>query len=158
MAADQIGQQCRQVIVLTVQPVVLDRHVLAFDSAGFVEAFAEPGRIAHGAIRRPAIDKPDQRQRRLLRARHERPCGCRTAERGYELPPSDAACHSPRPERDHARCNMGEEYHASKWRSGRFRVRYRRRFCRAALWPARRFMTHDATRHSKLTHCERLVA
>jgi hypothetical protein len=37
-AADQISHQCRQ-IVLALQPVVLDRHVLAFDVAVFVEAF-----------------------------------------------------------------------------------------------------------------------
>ena len=72
-AADQIGHQCRQAIVLALQPVVLDRHVLAFDVAGFVEAFAERGHIARGGIGRPAVDKPDHRQRRLLRARRERP-------------------------------------------------------------------------------------
>jgi hypothetical protein len=40
-SADQVGHQCRQAIVLTLQPVVFDRDVLAFDIAGFVEAFAE---------------------------------------------------------------------------------------------------------------------
>ena len=41
VTADQVGHECRQAIVLTLQPVVLDRHVLALDVAGFVEAFAE---------------------------------------------------------------------------------------------------------------------
>src|SRR5262249_20715965 len=41
LSADQIGHQCRQTIVLPLQPVVLDRYVLAFDVAGLVEAFAE---------------------------------------------------------------------------------------------------------------------
>jgi hypothetical protein len=36
----------------------------------------------------------------LLSARRERPCGSRTAERGYELPSSNADCHLPR-----ARCH-----------------------------------------------------
>ena len=65
--ADQIGHQRRQAIVLALQPVVLDRHVLAFDVAGFVEALAERGRKARGTIGRPAVDKPDHRHRRLLR-------------------------------------------------------------------------------------------
>ena len=73
LSADQIGHQCRQAIVLALQPVVLDRHVLAFDVAGFVETFAERGHIARGGIGRPVVDKPDHRQRRLLRARRERP-------------------------------------------------------------------------------------
>ena len=51
LSADQIGHQCRQAIVLALQPVVLDRHVLAFDVAGFVEAFAERGHIARGSHR-----------------------------------------------------------------------------------------------------------
>ena len=33
--ADQVGHQRRQAIVLALQPVVLDRHVLALDVAGF---------------------------------------------------------------------------------------------------------------------------
>ncbi len=36
---DQIGQQRRQAIVLALRPVVLDRHVPAFDVAGFAETF-----------------------------------------------------------------------------------------------------------------------
>src|SRR5262245_38281443 len=38
---DQVGQQRRQMIVMALQPVVLDRHVLTFDVASpLVEAFA----------------------------------------------------------------------------------------------------------------------
>ena len=51
LSANQIGHQRRQAIVLALQPVVLDRHVLAFDVAGFVEAFAEnAGQNAHRGI------------------------------------------------------------------------------------------------------------
>jgi len=53
--ADQIGHQRRQATVLTLQPVVFDRHVLSFDVAGFVEALAERGRTGCGAIGRPAV-------------------------------------------------------------------------------------------------------
>jgi len=52
--------------------VVLDRHVLALDVAGFVEAFAERSDIAYGVLGRPAIDEADYR-RWLLRARREGP-------------------------------------------------------------------------------------
>ena len=37
---------------------------------------------------------------RLLRARRERPRGCRAAEHRYELPPSQVACHLPQPHWD----------------------------------------------------------
>jgi hypothetical protein len=62
---------CRQAIELTLQSVVLDRHVLAFDGAGFAEAFAKRDHIV---ISRPGVDYPDHRQRPLLSVRGERPC------------------------------------------------------------------------------------
>ena len=70
---------------MALQPVVLDRHVLAFDVAGFVEAFAERGHKTRGGIGRPVAEKPDHRQRRLLRTRDERPCGSRAAKKRDEL-------------------------------------------------------------------------
>ena len=73
LTADQVGHQRRQPIVLALQPVVLDRHVLALDVTGFAEAFAERGHIARVAFGRAVAEKPDHRQRRLLRARRERP-------------------------------------------------------------------------------------
>ena len=87
LSANQIGHQCRQAIVLALQPVVLDCHVLAFDGAGFVEAFAERGRIARVGIGRSVSDKPDHRHRRLLCARRERPRGRRAAEQRDEIAP-----------------------------------------------------------------------
>jgi hypothetical protein len=76
---NQIGHQCRQAIVLALQPVVLDRHVLAFDVAGFVEAFAERGHITRVGIGRPVSDKSDHRHLWLLRACSKWPRGRRTA-------------------------------------------------------------------------------
>jgi hypothetical protein len=67
---------------------MLDRHVLAFDITGFVEAFAECGHIACGGIGRPDADKRDNRHRRLLCARREQPRHSRTAERSNEFPPA----------------------------------------------------------------------
>ena len=80
LSADQIGYQRRYAIEVPLQPVVLNRHVLAFDVAGLVETFAERGRLTREDIGRPAVDKPDHRHRRLLRARCERPRSRRTAE------------------------------------------------------------------------------
>ena len=39
--ADQVSHQRRQAIELALQTVVLDRHVLAFQVAGFAETFVE---------------------------------------------------------------------------------------------------------------------
>src|SRR5262249_27828756 len=86
-SADQIGHQCRQAIVLALQPVVLDRYVLAFDVAGLVQAFAERAQIARGGIGRKASNNPDHRLRRLLRARRERQRDCRAAKERDELAP-----------------------------------------------------------------------
>ena len=58
LSADQISHQRRQAIVLALQPVVLDRHVLALDVAGFAEAFAERGHIARGGIGRAVWTNP----------------------------------------------------------------------------------------------------
>jgi hypothetical protein len=44
--ADQVSHQRRQAIVLAVQPVVLDCHVLALDVAGFSKPLAERGHTA----------------------------------------------------------------------------------------------------------------
>src|SRR5258708_6039924 len=70
--------------------MVLDRYVPAFDIAGFVEAFAERGRVGCADIGRAGVDEPDHRQRRLLRACCERPRGCRAADKRDEF----AASHS----------------------------------------------------------------
>src|SRR5262249_19686972 len=63
--------------------MVLHRYVLALDVAGFIEALAERG--GKGRIRRSGIDECDDRHRGLLRARRERPRGCRAAEQCDEV-------------------------------------------------------------------------
>jgi hypothetical protein len=76
------GQGCsrrpitrREAIELALQPVVLDRHVLAFNVTGFAEPLAECGhRICRGVSRRPTVDERNHRHSRLLRPRRERPC------------------------------------------------------------------------------------
>src|SRR5262249_59725651 len=85
-------------IVLTFQPVVLDCHVLAFNGAGFVEAFAERGHIARVDFGRPESDKPDHRHRWLLRPRRERPRGRCAAEERDEVATSHSITSSARPD------------------------------------------------------------
>src|SRR6516225_10058639 len=85
--ARELSHERRQAIVSPIQPMVLDRHVLALDVAGFVEAFTERSGNARGGIGRPNVDEADDRHRRLLRARRERPRGYRAAESQDELAP-----------------------------------------------------------------------
>src|SRR5262249_51625584 len=67
----EVGHQSRQAIELALQPMVLHRHVLAFDVAGFVEALAEPGN--KGRIRQSGTDEADHRHRARRRPGRERP-------------------------------------------------------------------------------------
>ena len=87
MAADQIGHQYRQTIVLTLQPVVLDLYILALDVTGFVKAFAERGHVACGGIRRTTIENSDYRHHRLLGPRRKRPRNRCAAEKPDEIAP-----------------------------------------------------------------------
>ncbi len=71
--ANQFGRQPRQSIVLVFGPTVYDRHVLALDIAAVFEALAECAQTVRARVRRCGAEEPDHRQRRLLRARGERP-------------------------------------------------------------------------------------
>src|SRR6516165_9671904 len=83
----EVGHQSRQAIELALQPMVLHRHVLALDVAGFVEALAEPGN--KGRIKQSGIDEADHWHcRLLLRACRERPRS-HAAEQRDELAPPD---------------------------------------------------------------------
>ena len=72
---------------LILGPAVFDRHVLALDIAGVFEALAKSAQTVRERIRRCGAEKPDHRHRRLLRARRQRPRGCRAAEQRDELAP-----------------------------------------------------------------------
>ena len=43
LAADEIGGQCGQPIIVALRPAVFDRHVLSLDIAGFAQSLAERG-------------------------------------------------------------------------------------------------------------------
>src|SRR5262245_1311110 len=67
-----------------------DCHVLTLDIAGVFEALAKCAQPVRYGVGRPAVQKSDHRQRRLLRACRERPRDRRAAEKRDEL----AAFHS----------------------------------------------------------------
>src|SRR5262245_2379088 len=69
------------------RPAVFDRHVLALDVAGVFEALAKSAQAIRQRVRRPAVEQPDHRHRRLLRPRCQRPGDCRAAEQRDELAP-----------------------------------------------------------------------
>src|SRR5262249_49086074 len=67
----KVRHQKRQPVSLTLVRTVLNRDVLALDEACFLEALAER---SHALVRnRSTAEKPDDRHRRLLRVRRERP-------------------------------------------------------------------------------------
>src|SRR5207237_2379468 len=82
--ADQVGCQRRQSIELTVRPTILDRHIEAIDIAGFFQALPQSGYLRGEAAGGSKAEKADYRQRRLLRARRERPDRRRPTEQRDE--------------------------------------------------------------------------
>src|SRR5262245_23214327 len=86
LAMNQIGYQCRQSVVLPLRPPPFDRYVAALNVTGFAQPLAKCGdgpRVA--TLGRTGVDEPDHRQRRLLRARRERPRRRRAAEQRDEF-------------------------------------------------------------------------
>src|SRR5262245_21150781 len=79
--ADAASDERRYATSTAAQPMVPNHHVLPIDEAGFVEALAERSEMARGSIGRPTADKADDRHRRLLRSRPDRPRH-RRAEKG----------------------------------------------------------------------------
>src|SRR5215470_1957178 len=65
----QIGCEVGQSVGLVLGPAILDRHILTLDVAGFTNALPECGQIACTISKRRAAEEPDDRHRRLLRAR-----------------------------------------------------------------------------------------
>jgi hypothetical protein len=68
LSANQVGRQRGQPIDLIFDPAVFDRHVLALDMAGLFEALAESTQTFRQRVRRPTVEEPNHRHRRLLRA------------------------------------------------------------------------------------------
>src|SRR5262245_56836321 len=76
---------CACTIELIVGPAILDRDVLTFYKASFLQALAEPPQTIRQRVRRSGIKKHDHRHRGLLRVRRERPCCRCAAEQRDEL-------------------------------------------------------------------------
>jgi hypothetical protein len=79
-------------IVLPVGPTELDRHILAVDIAGFLQALTERRHEGRVPAKRSAVEEPDHWQLLLLRLRNDRPCR-RAAECGDDFAPSKANAH-----------------------------------------------------------------
>src|SRR5262249_50463702 len=92
-AANQVGRQFRQPIVVVVRRAKFDGDVAAFDVAGFAQALAECRPRQLGRLGRCSVEISDHRYRRLLRARCERP-RCRAAEQRDELAALHCCGHS----------------------------------------------------------------
>src|SRR5262249_39006337 len=75
---DEIGRQRQQQIALLAAPAVVDLDVLSFDIAGIAKALTKCWQRVRLRIGSALGKKADNRHRRLLRARRERPC-CRPA-------------------------------------------------------------------------------
>src|SRR5262245_32018080 len=71
--SDQIRRQLGQPVVLVLCEAIDDRHVLAFDVARLLQALMECAQTLRDIVGRSQIEKSDHRQRRLLRARRQRP-------------------------------------------------------------------------------------
>src|SRR5262249_45976081 len=95
---DQIGRQFLHPIVLTLRPAILDRDVLTFHKARFVEPLPERGQEGPEVVKRTETEEPDHRHPRLLRARRERPRG-RAAEQRDEIAPFHSITSSARASR-----------------------------------------------------------
>ena len=73
LTMNEVVSQCGKTIILIVRPAIFDRHIPAFDIAGFLQALTECAPLERIAIGRPAIEKSDHRHCRLLCARGKRP-------------------------------------------------------------------------------------
>src|SRR5262249_30205466 len=85
--SDQIGYQVRQPIVLALCEAILDRDVLTLNEARVVQTLPKSRHEVRDRGRRTGVQPPDDRNRCLLRARRERPRGCRAAEQRDDLAP-----------------------------------------------------------------------
>src|SRR5262249_29420288 len=78
-------------LVAALRPAVLDCHVAAFHIAGFLQALMECGHHRLVAGGRGGVEKPEHRQRRLLRAGGERDDRRNAAQQREELTPVQLA-------------------------------------------------------------------
>jgi hypothetical protein len=93
-SAHQIGHQSRKSIVVPLRPMVFDRDVLALDVTSFAYALPKCGPEVLVLFGCADIHETDNRHRRLLCTRRERPCNRRAAEKRDELAPPHVRSHA----------------------------------------------------------------
>ena len=86
-AANHLGHQSRQPIIVIFGPAVVDGNALALDEAHFSQALPERCHKMRRARRCRAPEEANHRHHRLLRACHERPRRRRAAKERDELAP-----------------------------------------------------------------------
>src|SRR5262249_44912173 len=87
LPASQIGRECWEPIDLILRPAEFDSDVMAVDEPRFLQAVAECRYSVNCVGSSCCLKESDHRHRCLLRARRERPCGGRAAEKRDELAP-----------------------------------------------------------------------
>jgi len=70
--AHELGRQFRQAVIAVFRPARFDPHVLTIGITGLAQAIAKCNEALGVRLRRSGLQQPDDRQRRLLRARGER--------------------------------------------------------------------------------------
>jgi hypothetical protein len=77
----------RAVLLNATHRVAHQATLLALHIASVFEPLSETAQTVRERVRRCGVEEPDDRHRRLLRTRDERPGGCRAAEQRDELAP-----------------------------------------------------------------------
>jgi hypothetical protein len=89
VAADEIGGQCGQPIIMALGPAVLPHHVLAFDEAHFAHSLVDraANQVAEICGRRESTEPTDHQHRLLLCMSANRPPNTYAAKKREEVPP-----------------------------------------------------------------------
>src|SRR5262249_20117621 len=109
LSAHEFARERRQSIHLTFCPAVFNADIAVLDIADLNEALPERGNGIFECSGRSAVEEPDHRYRRLLRACRERRCGHRAAQKRDELPASHRSPpgSKPRTASSHSRPGLG---------------------------------------------------
>src|SRR5262249_57351629 len=87
LAANQIGRQLGQSIVLAERPAIFDRYVAAFDIPALAQPLAERAQKVRPPVRRSAAKEANDWHCPPLRARVQRPSDGRTCNANDEVTP-----------------------------------------------------------------------
>ena len=109
LSANQIHSKRRHTFETLLGKTEFDRDILAVDEAGLGEALAERGGEMGSRGGLIGAEEANDRYRRLLRARRERPCRRSTAQCEYEFSPSDVDCHANPPAGGRVHATRGDD-------------------------------------------------